>query len=162
MTASYTPEELTKIAGAVMISGMAVAMVDAGIISSAIEATALANEVAGAAKKYASNTVIQALFSESAVQELKDNPAAKITVKAEDLRPDTAVDTAITKINDALGLISAKATPEELQEYKEFVYACCDRVANAAGSGLFGSGTPKVSATESAALAKIKAVLGLS
>ncbi len=159
MNASYTPEELSKIAGAVMVSGMAVAMVDMGIVSSAIEATALAKEVAEAATKYANNSVIQALFSEEAAKDLQNNPASKVTVKAEDFKPEVAVETAIAKINEALSILQPKATTDEIREYKEFVYACCDRVANAAGSGLFGSGTPKVSSTEAAALAKIKAAL---
>ena len=36
MTVSYTPDELSKVAGAVMVSGIAVAMVDTGIVSLAI------------------------------------------------------------------------------------------------------------------------------
>jgi hypothetical protein len=75
------------------------------------------------------------------------------------MMPETAVDTAIAKITEALTLLNAKATADEVQEDKDFLYACCDRVANAAGSGLFGSGNPKVSDTEAAALAKIKAAL---
>jgi hypothetical protein len=157
---AYTPEELAKISGAVTLSGMAVAVVDAGIISTAIEASALAKEVMGAATKYPNNTVIQTLFSQEAAQQLKDNPAARMAIKAEDLKPDVAVGTAIAKINEAIAVLNGKATATEIAEYKEFLYACCDRVANAAGSGLFGSGDPKVSDKEAAALAQIKAALG--
>jgi copper chaperone CopZ len=160
MTTTYTPEELTKIAGAVMVSGMAVAMVDVGIVSSAIEASAMAQEIAGAAKKYPANTVIQTLFSEEAAKELKETPAARMELKVEEMKPENCVDTAIAKLNEALAILKEKATAEEIEQYKEFVYACCDRVANAAGSGLFGSGNPKVSETEAAAMAKIKAALG--
>ena len=46
--ADYTSDELAKIAGGVMVSGMAISMVDVGIVSTAIEAAALAKEVAGA------------------------------------------------------------------------------------------------------------------
>jgi hypothetical protein len=159
MSVSYTPDELSKVAGAVMVSGIAVAMVDAGIVSSAIEAVALGKEVAGAATKYPNNAVIQALFSEAAAKALQANSASRVEVKPEEMMPDTAVDTAIAKITEALTLLNAKATADEVQEYKDFLYACCDRVANAAGSGLFGSGNPKVSDTEAAALAKIKAAL---
>ena len=159
MTVSYTPDELSKVAGAVMVSGIAVAMVDVGIVSSAIEATALAKEVAGAATKYPNNAVIQALFSEDAAKALQANPASRVEVKPEEMMPETAVETAIAKITEALTLLNAKATTDEVQEYKAFLYACCDRVANAAGSGLFGSGNPKVSDKEAVALAKIKAAL---
>jgi hypothetical protein len=157
---AYTTEELAKISGAVTIAGMAIAVVDAGIISTAIEASAMAKEVMGAATKYPTNTVIQAIFSPEAAKEFKSNPKLRMEIKAEELQPDVAVTTAIAKIHDAMSVLTGKATDDEIKEYKDFIYACCDRVANAAGSGLFGSGDPKVSSKEAAALAQIKAVLG--
>jgi len=159
-TATYTPEELTKVGSSVLISGLAVAVVDVGIISTAIEATALAKEIAGAAKKYPNNHIIQTLFSEEALKQTKDNPVAKIDLKPEQLQSDTAIDTAIVKINEALAILKDKATPEDIQQYKEFIYSSADTVASAAGSGLFGTGA-KVSDKEAAALVKLKAALGL-
>jgi hypothetical protein len=158
---NYTSDELATVAGAVTITGMAVALVDAGIVSTAIEATALAREIAGAAKKYPGNSIIQTLFSEEAVKKAKDNPPAKVEIEAKDLQPDTAVDTAIGKINDALAVLNGKATPEDIQQYKEFIYSGAEAVAEAAGSGIFGTGSPKVSGREAAALSKIKETLGL-
>ncbi|MEG3439192.1 hypothetical protein V0288_18850 [Pannus brasiliensis CCIBt3594] len=156
----YTSDELATIARAVMITGMAVAMVDAGIISTAIEATALAREIAGAAETYPTNTIIQTLFSEEALKQAKENPPAKVEISAEDLQPDTAIDTAIEKISAALAILNTKATPEDIQQYKEFIYSCADAVANAAGSGLFGTGA-KVSDREAVALTKLKEILGV-
>jgi uncharacterized membrane protein YccF (DUF307 family) len=49
--ATYTSEELSAIAQAPMAIGMAVAMADMGIISTAIEAVALTKEIVGAAQK---------------------------------------------------------------------------------------------------------------
>ena len=46
--ATYTSEELSAIANAPMLIGMAVAMADMGIVSSAIEAVALTKEIVGA------------------------------------------------------------------------------------------------------------------
>ncbi len=157
---AYTSEELAKISGAVTIAGMAIAVVDAGIISTVIEAAALAKEVAGVAVKYPNNTVIKAIFSPEALKEFKENPKLRMEIKPEELQPDVAAATAVTKINEAIAVLNGKATADEIKEYKDFIYACCDRVANAAGSGLFGSGDPKVSSKEAAALAQIKAALG--
>jgi hypothetical protein len=157
---TYTLDELTKISGAVTVSGMAVAVVEAGIVSTAIEASAMAKEVMNAATKYPNNSVIQAIFSPDAAKQLKENPNARMAVKAEELKPDVAVNTAVTKIQEAMAILNGKATATEIQEYKDFLYGCCDRVANAAGSGIFGSGDPKVSNKEAAALAQIKAALG--
>lgn len=159
-TADYTPEELTALAGAVMLSGMAVSMVDAGVVSTAIEANVLAQEVAGAAQRYPANPVIQSLFSQEAVEQAK-HQGLKIEVTPEEMQPETAVDTAIDKINAALAILEDRATPDQAEEYKEFIYTCADRVANAAGSGLFGAGNPKVSPKEAVALEKIKAALKL-
>jgi len=140
-----------------MITGMAVAMVDAGIISTAIEAAALGKEVAEAAINYPNNDIIQTLFSQEAVEKAQVNPPAKMEIKAADLQPDTA----INKINDAVAVLRGKATPEDLQEYKEFIYNCAETVAAAAGSGLFGTGSPKVSERETVALTKLKAAIEL-
>jgi hypothetical protein len=159
MSADYTSAELAKIAGAVTLSGMAVAIVEAGIVSTAIEAAAMGKEIAGAAKKYPHNSAIQLLFSAEAIDRAQKE-GAKIEVKPEELQSNTAVDTAVAKLQEALAILNAKATADEVREYKEFVYACCDRVANAAGSGIFGTGSPKVSEVEAAALTKIKAALG--
>lgn len=157
---NYSSDEIAKVAGAVMVSGMAVAMVDMGVISTAIEAAAMAKEVAGAAKRYPNNTIIQSLFSEEAVEKAKAQGTAKVEIKAEDMKPETAVDTATKAIAEALAILHSKATPEEIKEYKEFIYSCAEAVANAAGSGLFGTGA-KVSPTEAAALARLKATLEL-
>ncbi|MBW4658376.1 MAG: hypothetical protein KME15_06860 [Drouetiella hepatica Uher 2000/2452] len=151
---TYTPEESAVVLKAVTLSGMAIAMSDLGIISTAIEATALAKEVAGAAKKYPNNSIIQNVFSDESLKKLHlDTP--------KDITPENAVDQAIVAVHDAVAALTPTATPEELAEYKQFIYAAADHVANAAGSGLFGSGSPKVSEKEMVALAKLKAALAI-
>jgi hypothetical protein len=157
---AYTPEELSTIAEAPMMIGMAVAMVDMGIVSTAIEAAAMSKEVAGAAAKYPSNSIIQSVFSDAAIK----SGAIKMEkpdIKPEDVQSGAVVDKAITAVNEAVAVVSGQATPEEITEYKQFVYSCADAVANAAGSGLFGSGSPKVSDKEAAALTRIKAALAI-
>ncbi|WP_026731222.1 hypothetical protein [Fischerella sp. PCC 9605] len=154
-------DDLSKLTSAVMTSGMAVSIVDVGIISTAIEAGAMAKEIAGAAKKYPNNSVIQALFSDDAMKKAQTEGYLKVEAKPEEMTPEKAVDTAIARIAEALIVLEGKASAEEIGEYKQFIYSCAARVANAAGSGLFGSGSPKVSDKEAVALAKIKAALGL-
>jgi hypothetical protein len=157
---TYTSEELSAISQAPMAIGMAVAMADMGIVSTAIEAVALTKEIVGAAKKYPSNSIVQAAFSETALTS-KDIDRKKMDVKAEDVQSGAIVTKAIATVDVAVAAIGAKATPAEVTEFKQFVYACAEAVANAAGSGLFGSGSPKVSPEEAAALAKIKTALGI-
>jgi hypothetical protein len=157
MVTSYTPSEMTTIAEAPMMAGLAVAMVDMGIVSTAIEATAMSNQIAGAAAKYPSNSIIQSVFSSEALK----SGAVKLQkpeITPEEVQSGAVVDKAIASLQAALTIVDGKASPDEIQQYKEFVYTCADAVANAAGSGLFGSGA-KVSAKEAAALAKFKTAL---
>lgn len=157
---AYTSEQLSTIAEAPMMVGMAVAMADMGIVSTAIEAAAMSKEVAGAAAKYPNNSIIQSVFSEAAMK----SGAVKIEkpeIKSEDVQSGAIVDQAIAVVKAAISAAEGQATAEEIAEFKQFVYACADAVANAAGSGLFGSGSPKVSEKEAAALAKIKTELAI-
>lgn len=159
MITGYTSQELSLIAEAPMMAGLAVAMTDLGIVSTAIEAAALSKEMAGAAKKYPNNTIIQSVFSETAIK----SGAVKLEkpeIKPEEVQSGRVVDKAIAAINLALSILNGKGTSEEIHEYKAFIYACADAVANAAGSGLFGTGE-KVSDKEATALAKLKSSLAV-
>lgn len=159
MTA-YTPQEMTTIAEAPMMIGMAVAMADMGIVSTAIEATAMSKEVSGAAAKYPNNSIIQSVFSEAALKS-GNIKMEKPDIKPDDVQSGAVVDKALAAVDAAVNVVSGKATPEEITEFKQFIYSCADAVANAAGSGLFGSGNPKVSDKEAVALAKIKTALAV-
>lgn len=155
MTLTLTSEETNKLIQAVTTAGLAVAIADMGIISTAIEATAMAKEVVGAGQKYPNNALIQVAFSEEVLKQGFGKESTK------ELTPENALSEAIATINEAVTLASSKVSPEEVQDYKQLIYDVADRVANAAGSGLFGSGKQKVSPEEQAALTQIKAALGI-
>jgi hypothetical protein len=160
MTTAYSADELKAIVNGAMMVGMGVAMADMGVVSTAIEATAMSKEMIGAAAKYPGNSIIQAAFSTEAMRSgsLKvDKPE----VKAEDIVSGAFIDKAIAAVNSAVATMEGKATAAEIQEYKSFVYGVGQAVAEAAGSGLFGRGDVKVSDSEAAALTKIKAAMGV-
>ncbi|MBF2080077.1 MAG: hypothetical protein IGR76_16545 [Synechococcales cyanobacterium T60_A2020_003] len=156
---TYTEQELATIGNAPMQIGMAAAAVDLGIISTAKEAAALSKEVLNAGKKYPNNSIIQAAFSEEAMK-AGSIKLDKEDITAEDVQSGTAVDKAIAATQEAIALTEGKATAEEVAEFKQFVYECAEVVANAAGTGLFGTGKEKVSDKEKVALEKIKTSLG--
>jgi hypothetical protein len=150
---TYTTDESKTVLQAVMMSGMAVAIADMGLVSTAIEMSALAKELVGATQHFPNNSIIQGVFSEDNLKHLSAGEVPK------DITPDNAAGKAIEAINSATSLLSTKATPEEVNEFKKFIYTCAEAVANAAGSGLFGSGATKVSAQEAATLAQLKTAL---
>jgi hypothetical protein len=157
---NYAQQDLDAIAEAPMLIGMAVALVDIGVVSTAIEAVALSKQLAEVAQKYPSNSIIQSVFSEEVLKS-RQGKMAKPDIKPEDIQSGAIVDQAIASTNIALSAVEGKATPEETNQYKAFIYACAEAVANAAGSGLFGSGSPKISDKEASALAKIKTALAV-
>jgi hypothetical protein len=156
---TYTPAELNTIANAPLLIGLAVAVTDIGVVSTAIEAAALSKEVAGAAKKYPNNSIIQSVFSEDAIKSgvIKTE---KPNLTPEEVQSGAVIDKALAAVSAAVSTVEGKATPEEITEFKQFIYSAADAVASAAGSGLFGTGA-KVSDKEAAALAKIKTALAI-
>lgn len=153
---AYTDTELEALRGAAFMSGVAIIFCEITLISSAIEFAALTKELKGAAKNHPDSALIQLLFGDygSGKGDFKEPQASS------DITPTKVMQMAIEYINRAIIVLREKGTPEELQEYKEFIYSCADRVANAAGEGLFGTGE-KVSRKEAATLEKLKAALSL-
>jgi hypothetical protein len=67
----------------------------------------------------------------------------------------------LAKITEAAELVKAKATPEELEEYRTFAMAVAQHAAEADKSGGFlGIGGERISGNEEAALNEIAAALG--
>jgi hypothetical protein len=65
------------------------------------------------------------------------------------------------RIREAVATVEARATPEEAQEYREFVLRVADVVAHAAKEGgVLGIGGKQVSEQERAALDELRGTLG--
>ena len=64
-------------------------------------------------------------------------------------------------LTDAVAVLDAKATPDEVQQYKEFVVSLAERVAAAHREGFLGLSGERVSEAETAAINEIKTTLGL-
>ena len=67
----------------------------------------------------------------------------------------------LERIRTAVGLVEAKATPEELDEYRKFAMAVAQHAAEADKSGGFlGIGGERISGNEESALSDVAAALG--
>lgn len=153
-TAGYEVEELIAISTAVVLSATAVSKAETGFISDQLESVALRRALAGAISRYPDNSVIHASFGHPAKRRLSLDEASNRHSTSEEL-----LSKAVTEINQAISVLTEKATPKELYEYKELVYCCCDRVARASSSGFLE--TRLISPKEKAALEKIRAALSL-
>jgi NADH dehydrogenase FAD-containing subunit len=150
-TAGYSEDELAVLAAAVVTSALAVSMAEQGAVSTLLESMALKKELAGAPIRYPNNRVILALFGHHS----KRDAATQLTIS---MQPDNALEVAQRYIQQALAILPGRATPEEILEYQDLIYTCCDRVANAAGDGFLGRGA-KLSPAEAAVLEQLKRCL---
>jgi NADH dehydrogenase len=154
-TAGYTAEELATLAAAVTMSSAAVSIAEVGAVSDRLEAVALGRELAGASSKYATNRVIQALFGHHTKRK-----AAMQQIRATHEKLDEFLESTLEQMGKAIEILTVKSTSEELREYKELIYSCCDRVASAAGSGLLGTGQ-RISSEEAEVLERVRVALSL-
>jgi hypothetical protein len=63
-------------------------------------------------------------------------------------------------LRDAVAVLERKATPEELDEYRRFVVALAERVAEAHREGFLGLSGERVSDAERAAVAEVAEAIG--
>lgn len=112
--------------------------------------------VTGVAEKYPKNSIIQAAFS---MEAFGDNIRQFIFASHPDLSDWDAH--AFESLKTVLKLISTRATPTEIKEYKLFIYQTAEKVAQAAEDGSSGVNVNNINLKEKAALQKLKAALGL-
>jgi hypothetical protein len=74
--------------------------------------------------------------------------------------PEELKQASLEHLTDAVELLKAKATPEELDEYKKFIVGLANRVAEARKEGFMGLSGERVSDDEHSAIAEIEAALG--
>lgn len=162
MTATSTPltsDERNRLLAGPLAAALAVMSVDLGIISSAQEAIALGKTLAAAASRYATNPLIAGLFDPEALK--AGLQPERLEVSPEELRDGGLLDRALEEVDGALALAASKGDEATVRDYRQLIMECCEAVAAAAGSGLFGSGE-KVSAGEKAALERIRQHLGVA
>jgi hypothetical protein len=138
LSSDFTPEEWDTIREAPTGAGMIVSLAERG--GSFREAFAMAKAFAEARQQHGESELLDELVSE---RPDVDKTRAK--------SPDEMKERGLEKIREAVGLLEAKATPEELGDYRGFVVSLAERVAGAKG---------EVSEPETAAIAGIKEALG--
>src|SRR5262249_49106603 len=115
---NFTPEELNLIREIIPLNGFAVAVAgNSGIIGTFKEAAATVKGIGEAAAKYPQNELIQSLlkdFSQNRPTMPKYNPLeAGIQEK---IKND-----ALAKTRQVIALLTQKATPQEVSEFKQWL-----------------------------------------
>ena len=154
---NFTTEEQNLMREIIPLTGFAVAVAgNSGIIGTFKEAAATARGLGEAAAKYPQNELIQSLlkdFSQTRPTMPKYNPLEAGV--QEKIKTDV-----LEKCRQVVAVLTQKATPQEVSEFKQWILAVSESVANAAKEGGFlGIGGERVSAAEKAVLNDLQAVL---
>jgi len=158
----YSDEEWKNIKAAPLLAGMWVSTVaNSGLIDTAKEAMAIAHSLEELVKRGSANQLIATLIDEIKPKEgeaVQSRETIAVNAKTPQELHKAAMDT-LQQANTAL----AKATPEEIAEYKQFIMTVAQRVAEAGKEGGFmGIGGTRVSPPETKAIQEIGAALGMA
>lgn len=146
--AEFNAEEWQKISEGPALAGLIMAASQRG--GTIRETVAMAKVYAAAQKQHGAGDLVGDL-----VQSAPDLNAREFSSK-EDLRTR-----GLGKISEAVALVEAKATPEELEQYRGFAMTIAQHAAEADKTGGFlGIGGERISGNEETALNDIAAALG--
>ena len=167
----YAATDLILATSATAFTGMSVIFAEFNVVSTVLEVITFAQEVFNAREKYPHNSLIQAMTSsfgksikEKTVTDSTDSEESDVISpvqeQLEKKDPATLVDFTMDLLGNVFDGLKSKVSPEELQEFKQFLYELGESIANAAGEGVFGTGT-KISEQETKVLNRLKSVLGI-
>ena len=155
--ADFTDEEWTRLKRAPFIAGMAISLSDpGGPIELVKETAATLKTVTGAVGNQSRGELVQAVAAEVS-EEAKARKSPIGDFKARGALAGQEILEELTEVNR---IVSEKATPEEADEYREWLRAAAQEAANAAKEGGFmGFHAERVSEGEQRMLDKLAEVL---
>jgi hypothetical protein len=146
--ADFNAEEWAKVAEGPLLAGMRVVTADRG--GTIRETVAMGQVYAQARQQHSGNELLE---------ELASSPPALDRERIKS--PEDVGRVAIESVREAVSILQQKATPEEVDAYRNFVMDVAEAAAKAHKEGGFiGIGGKQVSEKEQAALDEVMASLG--
>jgi hypothetical protein len=145
--AEFNAEEWEQIAQAPALGALSVILADRG--GAIRESFALAKAYAEARRGSSSELIEQLVASPPRLDPTSMGP------------PDQVRDQLPQRVSDAVRVVQERATPEEAEQYRDFIMRVADVVAHAhKEGGVLGIGGKEVSSEEQAALDQLAATVG--
>src|SRR6476620_8862403 len=142
----FTDEEWERLLEAPPAAGLLVITADRG--GSIRETFSMAQAYTEARQQHGESELLDEIVS--AKPEVDHNRAHS---------PDEAKANSIQHLQNAIALLKDKASPEEVEEYRKFIVALANRVAEARKEGFLGLSGERVSDPEREAIAEIESAL---
>jgi hypothetical protein len=153
----FTQDEWTALVRAPMVAGIAITLADpGGPIEVLKETTAVLKFATGTATEQRDDLVGELAREMRALVEQRKNPAG-------DFKPRGAMagKEILDELSRANEIVSAKASPDEAEAFREWIMECAQRAAEAAKEGGFmGFRAEQVSQGEKDMLAQLHGALG--
>ncbi len=150
--ADFTEEQWTKIVEAPVSAGLAISLLDMGVVSFIKEFSALTKAVLAAKRDFADKPLVSAVIAEFEAKSSDQNgegPSQKKT-------PGQI----LGELAEVIAVVRSKAPAEEATEFAKFLFGISQQVAAASGSGFLGFGE-KISPAEREFLGQLRVALGL-
>ena len=156
---AFTAEEWARVVAAPMLAGIAVTAAEPGGLWGAVrESVAVAGAVR--AGRAGADPLVAEVAAAYATAEGRDIARAALRGQARGKAPAAVVEAAVAELGAVAGLVAAKA-PAAAPGFRDWLKGVAAKVAEAGSEGGFlGFGGEKVSAAETATLARIAAALG--
>jgi hypothetical protein len=152
----FTPEEWELVSGLPGLVLAGAAWSDGKMVPAVREIVAGGEVLQKASVGAPEGSLVHDLFAGAA--DSKETKAAMSDDKP--ASPEAASELLTAKVGEAFGVLSAKATPEEVADVRATLEATAKAVVERLGSGFWGSGSDKVSEGEKAFLERLATVLG--
>jgi hypothetical protein len=154
-----TDDEITQLARAVVMAGMAVAVAKwSGDSGTAAELSAIGSRFYDEARTHSDNPFVQIMSSEtgrSRLDTLVKQFSADTSMRLEQVRPF-----ALRRCDELAETLAAKGLPQQALEIKQIIIATCRRVAEESKEGaVLGFGGTRVSPEETAVINEVTRAL---
>jgi hypothetical protein len=157
----FTPEEWSALRTApALVGGAMMAASPDGFLTSIREAFSMGSSSFATLKAFENVPLLKEIMTDK--DKLVDEMKARLgTGGTPEERRQRLHAEAIAGVKQAVAVLAAKGTPEDLKAYRGWISAVAEGVANAASSGGFlGFGGEKVSEAEKAFLGQVTAAMG--
>jgi hypothetical protein len=155
----FNEQQWQLLVNAPRYAAMGVVVIDFTYVSFAKEAWEMLDFSQTAKGLYRDDPLIQDVLAELTSLDSEDNPLAR-KLEGDQTEPTQLADQYLEKLSQAAAILDGETLGGQALLFKRFVYEFAERVANASGEGLLGTGD-KVSAKEAVFLRKLKTCLGL-
>lgn len=156
--ADFSPAEWEQLLEAPLITGMYISMSSPSVMGSIGESMSVAKTIAGGLQQAGGNELLTAMLAD--FQHKESAQLAKPQFESKE--PVQLKQSMTDRLHHAVAMVNQKATPDEAEGVRQWLYQVAANAATATKEGGFlGIGAVRVSDAEKAALIELSGIFGV-